>query len=278
MIRMTIVVAGLAIALINPAFSQGSPYSFVRGYPTPETTQRVREDANFQGAVTAYRFWYPMVSTEGIFDGNRSVGIEDGKAWGIAAAGPRQVGFTLNSDTPYGSGVVDVSNGPMVIELPPGAFIGLVNDHHQGWVMDMGLPGPDKGRGGKHLILPPGYTGRVPDGYQVGRSRSLKNLFAIRALPIGGDIAKTMDALRAVKVYTLATAGNPQPLQIIDTTERAMDSSSLRWEDNIQFWEILSRIIQDEPLVASFLPMYGLLSALGVENGEPFNPDARTRV
>jgi hypothetical protein len=277
MIRTTLAVVGLATVLINPVFSQGSPYSFVRGYPTPETAQRSREDTDFQRAVTAYRFWYPTVSAEGIFDGNRSVGIEDGKAWGIAAAGPRQVGFTLNSDTPYGSGVIDLSNGPMVIELPPGAFIGLVNDHHQGWVLDMGLPGPDEGKGGKHLILPPGYTGRVPDGFHVGRSPSLKNLFAIRALPIGGDVAKAMDALRAVKVYTLATMANPQPLQIVDTTEKAMDSSSLRWEDNVQFWEVLSRIIQDEPLVESFFPMYGLLSALGIEKGKPFNPDGRMR-
>ena len=185
--RTTLAVAGLAIALINPVFSQGSPSSFVRGYPTAVTTQHAREDTDFQRAVTAYRFWYPTVSTEGIFDGNRSVGIEDGKAWGIAAAGPRQVGFTLNSDTPYGSGVIDLSGGPTAIELPPGAFIGLVNDHHQGWVLDMGLPGPDEGKGGKHLILPPGYTGHAPDGFHVGRSRSLKNLFAIRALPIGGD-------------------------------------------------------------------------------------------
>jgi hypothetical protein len=100
MIRITLAIAGLAMVLINPIFSQGSPYSFVRGYPTPETTQRAREDTDFQRAVTAYRFWYSTISAEGIFDGNRSVGIEDGKAWGVAAAGPRQVGFTLNSDTP----------------------------------------------------------------------------------------------------------------------------------------------------------------------------------
>ena len=147
MSRTTIAVAGLAIALISPPFSQGSPYSFVRGYPTPETTQRAREDADFQRAVTAYRFWYPTVSIDGVSYGNRSVGIEDGKAWGIAAAGPRQVGFTLNSDTPYGSGVIDPSNGPIVIELPAGAFIGLVNDHHQGWVLDM-VPVRTKARAG----------------------------------------------------------------------------------------------------------------------------------
>ena len=76
----------------------------------------------------------------------------------------------------------------MVIELPPGPFIGLVNDHYQGWVLDMGLPGTDGGKGGRHLILPPDYKGKTPTGYYVGRSTSYKNLFAIRALPVGGDV------------------------------------------------------------------------------------------
>jgi hypothetical protein len=165
----------------------------------------------------------------------------------------------------------------MVIELPPGAFIGLVNDHHQGWVLDMGLPGPDGGKGGKYLILPPSYADAAVPGYYVGRSKSLKNLFAIRALPLGGDVAKAMDALRGVKIYPLADARNPHPLQIVNTTNKAMDSSCLHWEDNIQFWEVLSRIIQAEPLVESFSPMYGLLSAIGIERGKPFNPDARMK-
>src|SRR5215813_973616 len=151
-------------------------YRFSLGYPTPETSQRARDDADFQRAMTAYRFWYPSVSVEGIFNGNREIGIKDGEDMGISAAGPRQVGFTLNSDTPYGSGVIDVSKGPMVIELPPGPFIGLVNDHHQGWVLDMGLPGPDAGKGGRHLVLPPNYKGQIPAGYHVGRSTSFKNL------------------------------------------------------------------------------------------------------
>ena len=253
----------------------GSPYTLERGFPTSETAQKARDDADLQRAITAYRFWYPTVSNEGIFNGNRAVGIEDGKAWGIAAAGPRQVGFTLNSDTPYGSAVLDLSNGPVVVELPPGAFIGLVNDHHQGWVLDMGLPGPDAGKGGKHLVLPPGYKGKTPAGYFVGQSKSLKNLLAIRALPVGGDAGKALDALKAVKIYPLATAAKPQPLKAIDTTAMKLDSSSLRWEDNIQFWQQLAKIVEAEPLVSSFLPMYGLLAELGIEKGKPFTPDAR---
>src|SRR5262247_675555 len=95
--------------------------------------------------MTAYRFWYPTVSAEGIFNGSREAGILDNQSILIAAVGPRAVAFTANSDTPYGAGVLDLSSGPWVIELPPGPFIGLVNDHHQGWILDMGLPGPDAG-------------------------------------------------------------------------------------------------------------------------------------
>ncbi len=279
MLRTSISAVALALALASQAFAQdaANPYAFERGFPTPETTQRVRADADLQRALIAYRFWYPTVSVEGIFEGNRTVGIEDGKEWGIAATGPRQVGFTLNSDTPYGSGVLDLSNGPMVIEIPEGAFIGLVDDHNQGWVLDMGLPGPDKGKGGKHLVLPPGYTGEVPDGYFVGRSKSMKNLVALRALPVGGDLKKALDGLRAVKIYPLASAADPKPLEAVETTEKAMDSSSLRWEDNIQFWEVLHKVIDAETPVPEFLPMYGLLSELGIEKGRPFQPDARMK-
>jgi hypothetical protein len=267
-------VVGTALA---QSAGEAASYRFERGYPLAATTSQARDDADLARAITAYRFWYPTVSVEGIFNGNRAAGIQDGKAWGMAAAGPRQVGFTLNSDTPYGSGVLDLTHGPMVIELPLGAYIGLVNDHNQGWVQDMGLPGPDGGKGGKYLIVPPGYEGAIPKGYDVGRSRTLKNLFAIRALPVGGDIGKAMAALRAVKVYPLANGTAPAVLAVVDTTDKAMDSSLLAWEDNFQFWEHLAKIIDEEPVVPQFLPMYGMLGTLGIEKGKPFQPDARMK-
>jgi hypothetical protein len=279
--KMSLVAMGLTFGLVSPALAHGSPsnapYMFEHGYPTQDTSRRARDDADFERAVTAYRFWYPTVSVEGIFNGNRAVGIQDNEAVGIAAAGPRQVGFTLNSDTPYGSAALDLKNGPMVIEVPPGLYIGLVDDHNQGWILDLGLPGPNQGKGGKHLILPPNYEGEVPAGYQVGRSPTFKVLLAVRALPVGGNVPAAMDALRKIKIYPLATAADPTLLKFVDTTERPMDSTCLRWEDNIQFWEVLHRIIDAEPLENELLPMYGLLSTLGIEKGKPFAPDPRMK-
>lgn len=253
------------------------PYRFEQGYPTKDSAEGALKDAAFARAVTAYRFWYPTVSVEGIFNGGRVAGVKDNENILIMACGPRQVAFTPNSDTPYGAGALDVSGGPMVIEIPPGPFIGLVNDHHQGWILDMGIPGPAGPKGGKHLILPPGYKGEVPEGYFVGQSLSNKVLIAVRSLPQNGDVKGALEALKSIKIYPLSTKDNPKLATFIDVTDRDLDSTCLKWEDNFQFWEKLHAIIDAEPVVEKFLPMYGLLASIGIEKGKPFAPDAKTK-
>ena len=256
--------------------SEGPDMALKGGFPLGDAATRLRDEGDLQRAVTAYRFWYPTVSVEGIFNGNREIGLADNEKLGYCATSPRQVGFTLNSDTPYAAGALDVSAGPMVIELAPGAYIGLVDDHHQRWVMDMGIPGPDQGKGGKHLVLGPDHAGDVPDGYYVGRSSSYKVLVALRALPVDGDQEKALDALRAVRIYPLPAHGtDPQPLEMVETTEQDIDSTCLRWEDNLGFWEVLHEILETEPIVEEFRPMYGLLSSLGIGRGTRFEPDDR---
>jgi hypothetical protein len=254
-----------------------APEPLKGGFQSSDEAQKARDEADYQRAVTAYRFWYPTVSCQGMFNGNREKGINDNESFVIMATGPRQVLFTPNSDTPSGFGPLDLKDGPYVIEMPPGQFIGLVNDHHQGWIMDMGLPGPDAGKGGKHLILPPGYKGEVPAGYFVGKSLSNKVFAAARSLPVNGDAKGALEALRTIKIYPLATAANPKLLTFVDFTDKPIDVSCLRWEDNLQYWQKLHEVIEAEPLVDKFLPMYGQLAALGIEKGKPFAPDSRMK-
>src|SRR5262249_33803062 len=148
---------------VNLQMPIGMQREFDHHYPTPDTAQNVHDEQDLQRAVEAYRFFYPTVSTEAIFNGAREIGIEDGEGLLLLAAGPQHLAFTANSDTPYMTGTLDLGAvGPVVIDLPPGPFIGLVDDHNQRWVIDMGIPGPDAGRGGKYLLLPPGFRGNVP--------------------------------------------------------------------------------------------------------------------
>jgi hypothetical protein len=248
-------------------------YKFEGGYPTKETTQRARDDADYARAVVAYHFWYPTVSLEGFFEGNRMVGIADNQALPLAQGTPHWVALTANSDTPYAIGVLDVKDGPIVIELPAGAFVSLVNNHHQRWVIDMGIPGPDAGKGGKYLIVPPDYKGEPPAGYRVARSSTFKNIWVVRSIPQNGDVKGAMEAIRSVKVYPLSVPG--KAIKYTEVTGKDMNATCLAWEDNIQFWQKLHEVLDYEPVVSDLSAMYGVLSQLGIEKGRPFAPDAR---
>ena len=193
------------------------------------------------------------------------------------AAGPKQQGIlTPNSDTPYGIASLDLKiGGPIVIELPPGNFVGFVNDHNFRWVHDMGNPRPDKGQGGKYLVLPPGYNGTVPSGYYVGRSDTWKATVTIRSVPADGNVTKALATFDDIKVYPLSEAANPSNFRFIDVTNQSMPSPLVKWEDNLEYWKQLKAVIDEETSPVEFRPMYGMLQSLGIEKGKPFNPDAR---
>src|SRR3954470_2416932 len=60
--------------------------------------------------------------------------------------------------------------GPVVLDVPPaegGSFAGNIVNAWQMPLEDAGPDGADAGKGGKYLLLPPGYKEKVPDGYIV---------------------------------------------------------------------------------------------------------------
>jgi hypothetical protein len=108
------------------------------GFPADGAVAAVQDEQVHRRALEAYHFFYPTVSMQGIIEGTRQSGAVDGKSAMLLLAGPRHVGFTLNSDTPYSGGVLDLrKSGPIVIELPPGPLVGLIDDHHQRWITDL---------------------------------------------------------------------------------------------------------------------------------------------
>jgi hypothetical protein len=148
----------------------------------------------------------------------------------------------------------------------------LVDDHHQRWVLDMGLPGPDEGKGGKYLVLPPDYSEETPVGYYVGRANTYLVFVAIRVIPLQGNFNQAWDGLRQVKIYPLSQAENPMAYEFIDKTSDAIDTTCLRWEDNLEYWKTLHAIVDAEPVLDELRPVYDML---GIEKGKPFAPDER---
>src|SRR5262249_3442064 len=143
----------------------GTDYTFERGYPTPDSVREAYDGADLNRAIQAYRFFYPTVSGAAIFKGYGKIGVLPNKAFGTLETQPKHLGFMLNSDTPYAAFPLDLKGGPMVVEFPPGALIVVAMDINQRWIADMGVPGPDAGKGGRHLLLLPRYEGEVPAGY-----------------------------------------------------------------------------------------------------------------
>ena len=116
--------------------------------------------------------------------------------------------LTANADTVYYLGVVDLTSGPMVVETPPQA-LGVFDDMWWGWIIDFGLPGPDRGEGGRFLLVPPGYDGPLPDsGYHVGHSRTSRALLLGRSFLTDDDPAPTVETIkRTLKLYPYAPGG-----------------------------------------------------------------------
>ena len=146
--------------------------AFEQGFPTEETARKLFDEMDYQRAVQAFLWSFPAVSFESIRVGaKRDLGVDYNDL--IIADNfldANGVWLTANDTTIYGMVNVDLSKGPVVVEVPAGPGVGLIDDFWQRAISDFGLPGPDQGKGGKYLLLPPGYTGEVPkEGYYVLR-------------------------------------------------------------------------------------------------------------
>jgi len=255
-------------------------YAFEKGHPSEETVRHAYDDADLNRAIEAYKFFYPTVSGAAIVKGNEQIGIVANKVFGVLDCAPAQLVFTANSDTPYGPLLLDLSVGPLVVELPPGPLIVCSMDINQRWVADMGLPGPDAGKGGKHLLLPPDHKGALPtSGYYIHKASSNRQIVGVRSLPVNGDVPAAKARLTTIKVYPLNPTPNWTEPRWIDVTGKGQDTTPLKWETNIQFWEVLAQTIEVEPAFEGYHNEYGELAALGIAKGNPFKPDTRmTRI
>jgi len=250
-------------------------YEFKGGYPTGDTTRQAYDDLDLVRALQMYRAFYPTVSCAAIFKGNADLGVFPNRGWGSMSTLPRHVGFTLNSDTPYGGFLLDLRVGPIVVELPPGLLLGVSLDINQRWVADLGIPGPDGGKGGKHLFLPPDHTGSLPSDYYLCPSASYRVVLGVRAIPENGNVQAAMDRLKDVRVYPLDPNIPWSPPKWLDMTPAPQDTTPLRWEDNVKFWYALHDVIESEPPFVGYREHYGELESLGITKGRPFEPDKR---
>ena len=171
--------------------------------------------------------------------------------------------------------------GPVVLEIPPadgGVFNGSVMNYWQAAIEDIGPGGVDKGKGGRYLILPPGYdSAKVPSGYIPLPSDTYQGYALVRSVLESGsdeDVAKAVKYARRMKLYPLSKAANPRETVFVDASGVLFDSTI---PYDLRFFESLSRIVQAEPWLERDRAMIDSLKTIGIERGKPFRPDAKTK-
>jgi len=182
--------------------------------------------------------------------------------------------LTPNTVSVYQAAWMELGDEPMVLETPPNV-LGFIDDAWFQYVVDFGNAGPDKGQGGKFLILPPGYEGDIPDGYHVARSQTFGNWVVWRGFQAEGSTRQAIEATQSnFRMYPLSQAANQPKMNFIDVS--GIEHNTIHRMD-FGYWEELNETIQAEPVNGLSPEVRGLLASIGIEKGKPFSPDARMK-
>jgi hypothetical protein len=250
---------------------------FFDGFPDKATAEKLWDALDFQRAVQAYLLAIPAVNQAANRDAMRTLGpINQTVPIWEDLVDSRTVGLTFNDQTIYSWPWLDLSNGPIVMEVPP-MVLGLANDMWYRFVINLGIVGPDKGKGGKYLFVPPGYEGALPEsGYFIVRPRTF-NLFAgWRSFLVDGSPKPGVEETKKyAKIYPLADAGKPAP----PLTFANLSGKPFNMENpaDYRFWELLDEVVQEEPADSLDQIRMGYYASIGIQKDKPFAPDARMK-
>jgi hypothetical protein len=245
------------------------------GFPDKATIEKVYDNLDFQRGVQAVLTAMPGASLSAIRKGIRGLGPDNQTVVMFEDfMDSRSLFLTANTTTIYSLVWLNCKDGPLVIEVPPDV-LGPIDDFWFHWVSDVGITGPDKGKGGKYLMLPPGYTDAVPEGYFVLRPPTFNNLMFFRGFVVDGSTAPAVaNAKKNLRIYPLAKKDNPPEMNFVNASGKYFNTiHSLDYS----FFEEVNQVVQEEPNAAMDPETLGLLASIGIEKGKPFKPDARMK-
>jgi hypothetical protein len=271
------------------------PLGFKDGAPNPATVARVYDNLDRTHAFEAFVNTFQGVNMAAARNGVLSIGVKDNEILVFSKLmDAKSLFLTANADTVYFVGFIDLTKGPMVFETPPKA-LGTLDDFWWRWVTDFGAPGPDRGLGGKYLILPPGYDGPLPEGgFFIARSRTTRVLILGRSFMDNDDPKPAADLIKkTAKIYPYEAGGvgtsiaeflsgkaklarptSPPPTVFHEGSGKAFSTIP---PNDFSAWGLLNEVVQQEPATALDPELMGSLAAIGIVKGKPFAPDARMK-
>ena len=253
---------------------------FFDGVPTAESAEKIWEQLDFQRAVECMILTTPAASLSGFRRGIREYGPDNETViiW-EDRLDSKGLLLTGNTTVVYLFMWLDTKNGPVVLESPPNV-LAIIDDFWFHYVTDVGNAGPDKGKGGKYVLVPPDYEVSLLDkfeaaleGAHICESNTYGNWFCLRGFPVEGDTAAVVKNIKDhLKVYPLAEADAPKPVQFHNVSNKYINT--LHAQDATFFKEV-NEVVQEEHNVAFDPEVLGLLASIGIERGKEFAPDER---
>jgi hypothetical protein len=264
--------------LAASVFASLATFAFAQNY-SDDLTQRTIE----RRALEAFIWGLPAVNYDLMRQEmlNKTNGKENEIIYWSRPADWRNQTLTPNPDAIYLMTFFNTKDvGPVVIEIPPaegGSLAANIDDIWQMPLEDAGPAGADQGKGGKYLILPPGYAATPPASYIVLRSDTFGGYALMRSNLVShsdADVAKSVAYGKRIKIYPLSQATNPPSTAFTDMANVIFDST-IRYDAS--FFRNLDRIVQTEPWLTRDKAMIDQLKSIGIDRGKPFNPDAKTQ-
>jgi hypothetical protein len=158
------------------------------------------------------------------------------------------------------------------METAPGKLAAMLDSMWDQPITDIGATGPDKGKGGKYLVLPPGYEGKVPQGYFVVKSPTYGVMVCMRGYIENESTANAVALIKKTKIYPLAQKDNPRKTTFINVSGKPVNTL---FPTDERLFDNLADLVQQEAIAEKDMHMYGMLASIGIEKGKPFNPDER---
>lgn len=243
-----------------------------QGLPDQAAIDSLYAERDFQRACQAYLWALPIVAYGQWQNQHETVfGAGDGDIVKYVSVRDKLGLITANATTPYVLGFANTARtGPLIVEVPAGEIAGGCGDFWEHSVCDFGLTGPDKGKGGRFLILGPGQEppAGVKFEYEV-RSPTFNVFHAFRILTT--DAAQGARILKAYQVYPAKDAASPPKTRVITPDGRPWSGTQPR---GMAYWERLNEYLQIEPVKEEDRLFMAMLKPLGIEKGKPFKPNA----
>ncbi len=271
--------ANVPTSLLTPDSAQSKylgELTFVDGFPTKETIEKSYDFLDTSRAVQLFESGMPTASMYAMLHGHREIGLTPNKSIGITEQlmNARSLWLTPQTTTPYVTTEIDVKNGPVVFELSV-PVIGIIDDAYFKYVGDVGMGGPDRGKGGKYLVVGSNYKGQIPKDYFVLKTNTYRHWMILRLVAKPGQNDKAIAKFKQTfKMYPLSQAKKPEANEFVNLSSKQY--STIHATD-ASFYDELNEVIQYEAANSGDPELLGLAAAIGIKKGQAFNPDDRMK-